>query len=188
MAFSLSPYAHNTYPAFTPPPNVEFDTPTIRRIFPIVANNNQNAQVYSPAEYSAYSVSVTTTYAVVGVAVFAVLTSLVFRAGKVIVAEMLAVMQISYFSLAFLDSLNPVFSGLLPLRYLSGILNFQGVEQYLEETSSPNSMKGVYMFLNLSANFSYVALALAAFLALGGLLFLLHLLADWLANPSTLAL
>jgi hypothetical protein len=40
-------------------------------------------------------------------------------------------MQLTYFSLSFLDSINPVFSGLLPLRYLAGILNFKNVDDYL---------------------------------------------------------
>ncbi len=75
--------------------------------------------------------SVVVTYIVTGLALFSILTSLVFRAGKVIVFEMIAIMQLNYFALAFLDSMNPVFSGLLPLRYLAGILTFQDVEQYL---------------------------------------------------------
>jgi hypothetical protein len=69
---------------------------------------------------------------VVGLAFFGVLVSLVFRTGKVIVFEMIGVMQITYFSLAFIDSMNPVFSGLLSLRFLAGILTFQNVDTYLE--------------------------------------------------------
>lgn len=40
-------------------------------------------------------------------------------------------MQITYFSLAFLNQMNPTFSALLPLRYLAGILNFKNIEDYL---------------------------------------------------------
>jgi hypothetical protein len=96
-----------------------------------VANNNQNANLYSSKIYGAYSISVTTTYAVVAIAVLTILTSLVSRAGKIITFEMVTIMQLTYFSLSFLDSINPVFSGLLPLRYLAGILNFKGVDDYL---------------------------------------------------------
>ena len=67
------------------------------------------------------------TYVVVGMAMLALLASLIFRTGKVIVFEMIAVMQLSYFSIASLDSINPTFSGLLPLRYLAGILNFKNI-------------------------------------------------------------
>ena len=71
------------------------------------------------------------TYIVVGLAILAVLTSLAFRSGTVIVIEMITVMQVSYFSIASLDSFNPVFSGLLPLRFLAGIMNFKDIEDYL---------------------------------------------------------
>jgi hypothetical protein len=63
----------------------------------------------------------------VGLAMFGVLTSLVFKTAKVIAFEMITIMQITYFSLAFLDSMNPVYSGMLPMRYLAGILTFQDV-------------------------------------------------------------
>lgn len=95
-------------------------------------------------------------------------------------------LQLTYFSLSFLDSINPVFSGLLPLRYLAGILNFKGVEDYLEQSTSPNSMKGIYMFLNLSDNFAFIALSIVSFLALGGLLLLIYSILDWVANKDVL--
>jgi hypothetical protein len=63
----------------------------------------------------------------VGLAMLGVLTSLVFKTAKVIAFEMITIMQITYFSLAFLDSMNPVYSGMLPMRYLAGILTFQDV-------------------------------------------------------------
>ena len=152
----------------------------------VVANNNQNSNLYSEYEYGLYYISVATTYTVVALAVAAVLASLVLRAGKVVVFEMITVMQITYFSIASLDSFNPVFSGLLPLRFLVGILNFRGIEEYLEETTSPNAMKGIYMFLNLSGNFSWVAASLACFIGLGGVFLAVYLLADYCANSSDL--
>jgi hypothetical protein len=71
------------------------------------------------------------TYIILGVGLITVLTSLVFRVGKVITIEMVVLTQLSYFSLAFLDYMNPIFTGLLPLRWIVGILNFRGVEEYL---------------------------------------------------------
>lgn len=136
--------------------------------------------------YSLYSISVVITYIVVGTALVAILTSLVFRTGSVITFEMITVMQITYFSLASLDSINPVFSGLLPLRYLAGILTFQDVEAYLEQTTSPNAMKGIYMFLNLSSNFSWVAVGFSCFIGFGALLIGLYYLADYCANSNSL--
>ena len=71
--------------------------------------------------------SIWVTYFVVGLAMLGVLTSLVFRTAKVIAFEIITIMQITYFSLAFLDSMNPAYSGMLPMRYLAGILTFQDV-------------------------------------------------------------
>jgi hypothetical protein len=99
---------------------------------------------------------------------------------------MVTMLQLTYFSLSFLDSINPVFSGLLPLRYLAGILNFKGVDDYLEQSTSPNSMKGIYMFLNLSDNFTFIAMSIASFLALGGVLLLIYNILDWVANKDEL--
>jgi len=45
-------------------------------------------------------------------------------------------------------------------------------------------MKGVYMFLNLSSNFNFIALSLALFLGLGGLLFITYLIVDSCANSD----
>jgi hypothetical protein len=120
------------------------------------------------------------------VAALTILTTLLFRAGKVIAFEMITVMQLTYFSLSFLDSINPVFSGLLPLRYLAGILNFKDVDIYLDQTTSPNCMKGIYMFLDLSDNFTFIAISIASFLALGGILFLVHNIIDWMMNSDNL--
>ncbi len=131
MSFSINPYGNNNYAAFTPPNNVEFFPPYIHCIVNVLANNNQNANLYSSQIYGAYSISVNTTYAVVAIALLTLLTSLLFRAGKNITFEMITIMQLTYFSLSFLDSINPVFSGLLPLRYLAGMLNFKNVDDYL---------------------------------------------------------
>ena len=97
-------------------------------IVEVVANNNQNSNLYTPYEYGLYNVSMVTTYIMVGLAIAAVIASLVTRVGKIITFEMITIMQITYFSIASLDSMNPVFSGLLPLRYLVGILTFRGPE------------------------------------------------------------
>lgn len=127
LCFELAPYAHHTYPVFTVPNSIEYVPQSILTYLTVSANNNQNANLYSDYMYQLYSFSVVITYIVVGMAIFAVLVSFVFRAGTVITFEMITVMQITYFSIASLDSINPVFSGLLPLRYLAGILTFQNV-------------------------------------------------------------
>jgi len=99
---------------------------------------------------------------------------------------MLTVVQLTYFSLAFLDSINPVFAGLLPLRYIAGILNLRNIEDYLYEFSSPNNMKGIYMFLDLSSNFKVIAITLLILLVVGGLLFAIYLLVDYFGNCRSL--
>jgi hypothetical protein len=45
-------------------------------------------------------------------------------------------------------------------------------------------MKGIYMFLNLSENFTFIALSIVSFLALGGVLLLVYSIIDWLANKD----
>ena len=186
LSFELAPYTHNTYPAFSVPSNTEFVPSTILTIVTVLANNNQNSNLYSDYEYNLYYISVITTYIVVGLAILAVIGSLIFRVGKIITFEMITVMQITFFSIASLDSINPVFSGLLPLRFLVGILNFRGIEEYLEQTTSPNAMKGIYMFLNLSSNFSWVAAGLACFIGLGGVFLLIYFIIDYCANSNGL--
>ena len=150
LVFALYPYAHNVYPAFSAPNSIEFESPNIQVYTTVTANNNQNANYYTPQEYNLYAISMYVSYGVVGLAMVCLLTSFIFRTGKVIVLEMISLMQLTFFSLGFLDSMSPIYSGMLPLRYLAGILTFQDVESYLEELASPNSMKGIYMYLNLS--------------------------------------
>lgn len=45
-------------------------------------------------------------------------------------------------------------------------------------------MKGIYMFLNLSDNFTFIALSLTCMLGLGGISYLIYLVMDWLLNSS----
>lgn len=47
-------------------------------------------------------------------------------------------------------------------------------------------MKGVYMYLNLSENISWLALGITCFLGLGLLLLLAYFIYDYVANPKTL--
>ena len=84
LGFELTPYTHNTYPAFSLPSNAEFVPNMIVTYVEVVANNNQNSNLYSEYEYGLYYVSVITTYVVVGMAILAVLASLFFRVGKII--------------------------------------------------------------------------------------------------------
>ncbi len=47
-------------------------------------------------------------------------------------------------------------------------------------------MKGVYMFLNFSRNFSWAAIGLICFLGLGLVLLIIYLVYDYCANPNNL--
>lgn len=127
LQFSLTPYSHSLDPAFSPPNNAYFIAPLIQTFTTVTANNNQNANLYTPQEYGLYSASVVFSYILMALAFLALITCLAFRTAKIIVVEMITVLQLSYFSLAFLDSMSPAFSGLLPLRFLAGILNFRDV-------------------------------------------------------------
>jgi hypothetical protein len=83
--FALYPYAHNVYPAFSAPNSIEFNSPSIEVYTTAVANNNQNANFYTPQEYNLYAISMYVSYGVVGLATLCLLTSIVFRTGKVII-------------------------------------------------------------------------------------------------------
>ncbi len=47
-------------------------------------------------------------------------------------------------------------------------------------------MKGIYMFLNLSSNFSWAAVGFGCFIGFGVLLLTIYLLVDYFSNPDTL--
>lgn len=47
-------------------------------------------------------------------------------------------------------------------------------------------MKGIYMFLDLSNNFTFLALSIISFLVLGGILYLVYVIIDWVMNESKL--
>ena len=81
--------------------------------------------------------------------------------------------------------MNPVFAGMLPMRYITGILNFQFIENYLYEYSSSDAMKGIYIYLNLSSNFNIVALILGIFLALGFILLLVFLIVNCFGKANS---
>lgn len=42
------------------------------------------------------------------------------------------------------------------------------------------------MFLDLSNNFTFLALSIISFLVLGGILYLIYLVMDWMMNESKL--
>jgi hypothetical protein len=46
-------------------------------------------------------------------------------------------------------------------------------------------MKGIYMFLNMSENLSWVALGLICFLGFGLLLMLIYMIYEHFVNPDT---
>ncbi len=68
---------------------------------------------------------------IVAMASLALLTALIFRKGKIIVLEMIFLIQIAYFSLGYVTSFSPIVAGLLPLRWLTGIFSFSDVESHL---------------------------------------------------------
>jgi len=47
-------------------------------------------------------------------------------------------------------------------------------------------MKGIYIFLNLYDNFSFIGFSLFSFFTLGGFLLMVHLFIDWKLNSNTL--
>ena len=48
-------------------------------------------------------------------------------------------------------------------------------------------MKGIYIFLNLYDNFSFIGFSLFSFFTLGGVLLLVYLFVDWKLNANTLS-
>ena len=126
LVFSFNPYKDNST-TFSPPPGSSFVGQQYSSSVTVIPDNNQQADFYTDQEYGLYSVSVLLTYSLLGLGVAGLILAILFRTGTLIVIELITIMQITYFSLTFLDSMNPVYSGLLPFRYLAGLLTFKNI-------------------------------------------------------------
>lgn len=182
LMVSLHPYDSGTNPGFVLPP--EITSPIIRNRIVVSPDNNQIANYYSDTYYNLYTISIYTTYGVAGAALLLLFISIVARVGKVIAVEMMLIFQLTYFSLSFLSWMNPIYAGLLPLRYVAGIVNFKTVDTYLEQTTASTELKGIYLYLNLSDNFLFVAMAIGGFIALGLTFLVVYYIFDWLCHSK----
>ena len=87
--------------------------------------------------------------------------------------------------MAFLTSMNPVFSGLLSLRFVTTMLPHNDAEQYLWEGDLvPNEMKGLYLSNDVMGNLNWIIVAIYSIIAIGFILLGIYYLADWL-SPAT---
>jgi hypothetical protein len=126
LLFNFNPYKDNST-TFSPPADSKFIPQNYSSTVTVIPDNNQQPDFYTEHEYGLYSVSVVLTYSLVGLGVTGLVIAILFRTGTLIVIELITIMQITYFSLTFLDSMNPVFSGLLPFRFLAGLLTFKNI-------------------------------------------------------------
>jgi len=110
--------------------------------FAISPANNQGAYAYDTSDYSlALSISQFAT----AVAILALLMYfLSIIAGKMVGVEMMAVLQITFFSLLTLSHMNPCFSALSYLWLANGYNSLK--HNHLADPLSPIPVKGIQMF------------------------------------------
>ena len=129
---SLNPYILNSTSAvFRYSPNYENPPTSMSITLQIYPDNNQNANYYSSYEYGMGTGSTAFSWIIVIVGFAFLAVCLLFRTGLFISVEMINMIQITFFSLATLSYMNPVFAGLLPLRALAGLFNFDSITDHL---------------------------------------------------------
>lgn len=104
--------------------------------------NNQGAYFY---EDSIYSLADTISKIFTGISGFALAIFCVSAInGKMIGVEMMAVLQVIFFSLMTLSQMNPCFSTLSFLWLVNGYNSLQ--KEYMKDPLSPIPLKGIRMF------------------------------------------
>lgn len=75
--------------------------------------------------------------------------------GKMIGVEMIAVVQISFFSLMSLTDINPCFAALASLKYVNGYNNLGG--DIINDSFTPGQIRGISLYSNFTSNFNFTA-------------------------------
>jgi len=117
-------------------------TQPITTVIPVIPDDNQEAYFYSPEVYKIAGVTgkLATAVSFLSVAMFV----LGLISDKMIGVEMMAVIQVSFFSLVSLSQLNPCFSALASLWLVNGYNQMH--RNHLQDALTPIPPKGIGMF------------------------------------------
>ena len=121
--------------------------------FVVSPDDNEAAFFYDDSTYkTADIIAKASTGISVAAAAF---TALALVSGKMIGVEMMAVVQISFFSLITLSQLNPCFAALASLRLINGYNSLSKSENYLQDTLTPTAPKGIFLYSRFTENFNF---------------------------------
>ena len=85
---------------------------------------------------------------------------------------MMAVIQISFFSLATLSNLNPCFAALSSLKFVNGYNSLGG--NHLEDQITTTQPKGIFLFSRFTENFNFTVAIVLIPLITALVAFILH--------------
>lgn len=134
---------------------------TIRKTFLLIPTDNEAAILYNNDTYKMAKIISTLSSIVGGLSLFVFLLGIF--AGKVIGIEMMAVIQIAYFSLLSLSSLNPCFRALSDMWFVNGFNYFYPLssthpKNYLLDPLTPLPAKALKLFSVFTRNYNFTLL------------------------------
>lgn len=119
----------------------------------VTPDDNEGAFFYDSSVYKMASIISTVCTGISALA--AVFYVLALISGKMIGVEMMAVVQISFFSLVTLSQLNPCFAALSSLKLVNGYNSLNS--NHLKDPLTPTSPKGIFLFSRFAENFNFTA-------------------------------
>ena len=135
-------------------PNLARATPSPSQ-FSIVPTDNDAAYYYPESVYELASCISSFSTAIAAIALLVFLLGMI--SGKMIGTEMMAVLQVSFFSLITLVEFNPCFRALASLWLVNGY-NSVSPNDILEDSLTPEQPKGVYLFSRFLENYNLTLL------------------------------
>lgn len=124
----------------------------------IVPDDNKAALFYDDSTYKMADILSKVCTAIAAAAALVCVLGLI--SGKMIGVDMMAVVQISFFSLVTLSQLNPCFAALSSLRLVNGY-NSLNKSNYLQDPMTPISPKGIFLFSRFTENFNFTLAVVA---------------------------
>jgi hypothetical protein len=117
----------------------------------VIPDDNEGAYFYDPATYELAGIIASVCTAISAIAgVFFVLGLI---SGKMVGVEMMAVVQISFFSLVTLSQLNPCFAALSSLKLVNGYNSLN--HNHLADQFTPTKPKGIFLFSRFIENLNF---------------------------------
>jgi len=138
-------------PAASNNPLFQLSNPSPSLHLTITPSNNQAAYFYDNFTYTLAGIISKLALAVGILSLLLFFLSMI--SGKMIGVEMMAVLQITFFSLITLTEMNPCFSSLSYLWLVNGYNSLQN--NPLSDPLIPNQVKGIQMFSQFVQNFNF---------------------------------